>query len=272
MTATPAPATTRRPGRAGRALATALLLLASCTPSDEERAKAAAQRDALDRATPDTWAQLLRDHYGAERACLTDLQFPATVIVTVDTTAAGARATDHRRRYEVLHAVGLVEREEVRPGQAGWILPPAAHVDSGGRNRVVRYLLTARGLEGSEPVATADGSESRRLCYARRRLLSVDSVIVRRPSLQLGTIGVMGGSDAPARYGDGGAHVGHTLAFDSVATWVEEVAARDSGYDFLELAPELVVGPQVRWARLGMDANGALLLPPGSAMSATPPR
>lgn len=245
-------------------------LLAACVPSDEERARAAAERETLRRATRETFASLLRDHYGAERACLADLAFPASVFVIIDTTVAAAGTTDHRRRYEVLHAVGLVEREEIRPGQDG--RHPATHVASGGSMRQVRYRLTARGLEGSEPVAGDDGAGARRLCYARRRLVSVDSVVSRQPSFQFGTVGIMGGSDAPARYGAGGALVGHTLAFDSVASWVGEVAARDEGYDFLEIAPRLLEGRQVRWARFGMDASGALVLPPGSAMSATPPR
>lgn len=234
-------------------------LLGACSPSEGERLKAAAQRAALERITPDALSLLLRERYATERACLQDIVFPAIVFLDADSAdPAATRVPIYMRRFETLRGGGLVTREEVRPGDRDWRVGRAAHIDSGGTKRVVRYVLTARGRASSEALPDAHDDGMEQLCYARRRLLAVDSVVVREPTLRFGQPGVMGAGNEPARYVDGSIHAGHTVAHDSVASWVDDVVRGDSLQDFGELHPRLVAGVQRRWAHFGLDDGGNL--------------
>ena len=228
-------------GHMAMATAFAALTLLACV-NEEPAARADAARDVVRSATSDTFAALLTARFAAERACIPDLFFPSTVILTPGDTSARARGQDEQytRRFEILRAVGLATREEVRPGDPDWRLPNAQHVDSGGTHRVVRYTLTERALGDAESVDVKARDSRMRLCFARRRLVSVDSVVTRGPFPGWNpNDGVT--SAAPVAF------VRQTIAFDSVAAWVPDVAQRDSLQDLLPKLQRLE-GPQQRWA------------------------
>ena len=220
------------------------LLVAACA-SEESAAGAEEARAVLRTASPERFTELLRARYAAERACL-EQRFPATVILSPGDTSRRARLEDERytRPYELLRAVGLLNREEVHPGDRDWNMPKASHVDSGGPHRIVRYALT----EGAQRDAQAtEGGQH--LCYARPRFVVVDSVVTRglAPSWSPGE-GV--------RYSQAVAYARHVVMFDSVAPWAREVARRDSLQDFGMLRPALIDGPQRRWAELWVRDGG----------------
>jgi hypothetical protein len=221
-----------------------LLAATACLRGRAERQEASAEEAEVARAfvasaTPAGFAELLRARYGAERACL-DRRFPEAIILSPGDSSRRARMTDeeYTRPYEVLRAVGLVARDEVQPGERDWRLPVKGHVDSGGLHRVVRYSLAEGARRDAE---RKDAGGNQRLCYARPRLIAVDSIIAHEPSPGWSP-------DEGVRYSQAVVFVGHLVAFDSVAPWVRDVVERDSMSDFGELNPRLLHGPQHRWA------------------------
>ena len=225
------------------ALATSFtaLTLVACV-NEESAARADGARELVRSATPATFAALLKARFAAEHACIPDLLLPQTVLLTPGDTSARARSQDEQymRRFEILRAAGLVTREEVLPGDPDWRLPRAAHVDSGGTRRVARYVLTTPALGDAELVDANARNSSARLCFARRRLVSVDSVVTRGPLPGWNpNDGVT--SAAPVAF------VRHTIAFDSLAAWVPDVGQRDSLQDLLP-KPGQLEGLQQRWA------------------------
>jgi hypothetical protein len=225
----------------GLALAAALALaeLAACT-SGEQNERAAAGRTAVSASTPEGFAALLRADYAARSECI-ERTFPATISLAPGDTSRQARFQDeqHQRPFELLRDAGLVTREEVRPGDRDWRLPPSAWVDAGGTKRIVRYVLNERGRGDAEKETVAAGVVER-LCYGRRRLLTVDSVVTRNPppawTLEDGV-----------RYGDASAFVLHTVTVDDMTPWALELARRDTLRDVMP-DPSVLEGPQKRWA------------------------
>lgn len=233
------------------AVAAALLVLVGCV-NGESAASAEAGRALVRAATPERFAGLLRARYAARRACLFNRHFPTTVSLTPGDTSARARADEERytRPYELLRAAGLVTREDVRPGDRDWWPPRNAHVDSGGTRRIVRYVLSERGRRDAEPDTTGSGP-GERLCYARRRLVVIDTVVTRGPlpgwSVEKGV-----------NFSGARAWVLHTVAFDSVAEWAPEVARRDTLQE-VGPRPDQLEGPERHWASFGV-VDGAWVL------------
>lgn len=228
--------------------ALALLALAACV-NEESAARADAARAVARSATPETFAALLKARYAAERACIDERRFPATIILTPGDTSTRTRAQEaqYARPYELLRAAGLVTRGEVLPGDPDWRVPNASGVHPAGVERMVRYILTDRGRRDAEAVA---GGRDRlmRLCFARRRLVSVDSVVTRGP--------LPGWTpNAGVTYSTAFASVRHTIVFDSVATWARELAERDTLRDLLPESSRFN-GPQQRWATFAAGSAG----------------
>ena len=200
-------------------------------------------RSVVRASTPEVFAVLLRADYAARGECI-EWMFPATVTLAPGDTSRQARFDDEkvRRPYELLRDVGLVTREEVRPGDRDWYFRPSAWVDSGGTKRVVRYVLTERGRHDAEQETVARGVVER-LCYGRRRLLTVDSVVTRDP--------LPGWTpDDGVRYGEASAWVLHTVTVDALTPWSLDLARRDTLRDVMP-DPKLLEGRQQRWAEFG---------------------
>lgn len=219
--------------------ALALATLSACA-SDEQKARAAAARALVSASTPDGFAARLRAEYAARRECI-EQSFPATVYLTPGDTSLAARSQDERyqRPFALLRDAGLVTGEEVRPGDRDWRLPPSAWVDSGGTKRIVRYVLSERGRRDAE-ATPVDGAVVERLCFGRRRLVAVDSVVTRNPT-PAWTL------EDGVRYGDAWAWVRHTVVVDSLTPWALDLARRDSLRDVMPPASQLE-NQQERWA------------------------
>ena len=219
--------------------------LAACA-GVEEKERAAAARAVVAASTPESFAALLRSEYAARRECI-DRPFPAVVFLTAGDSSRQARPeTDFSaRRYELLRDAGLAIREEVRPGDHDWSGLPASSVDSGGTRRIVRYVLSERGRRDADTETVADGVVER-LCYGRRRLLTVDSVVTRRP-LPAWTL------EDGVRYSSASAWVLHTITIDSMTPWALDLARRDTLRDVMPDVAHLE-GAQKRWA--AFDSRG----------------
>lgn len=218
------------------ALAVVVLLAAACT--SEEAAQAADEARAVMRtATPERFAGLLRERYARERACL-EQRFPQAVVVSTADTTPGRRFEDEIfvRPYELLRSVGVVTREEVHPGDPDWKLARKARVDSGGADRIVRYVLTDDARRDAEAI---EGGQH--LCYARPRFVTVDSIVPRGLSPSWSP-------DKGVRYSQAMVFARHVVVFDSVPEWAHEVARRDSLQSLGMLRPALLHGPQHRWS------------------------
>lgn len=217
-----------------RTIALAAVVLLTACASPEARHQRDAWRTMVKEATPDHLAGLLRERFAVEGACLDQL-YPATVHDDTATTADDS----YDRPYELLRSVGLVTREEVHPGDADWALPASASVDSGGTKRITRYTLTPRAEPYTEPLAPDDARL--RLCWAKRRLLGVDSVVTRGPTMSISA--GRGVTWTPPT-----AYVRYAVTFEQVAPWVLEVVPRDTLSEFGQLRAPMMDGTQHRWA------------------------
>ena len=235
-----------------RALSAALLALLLGCVNDESSARADAARALVRSAIPERFADMLRARYAARRACI-DRHFPTTVLVTPRDTSARTREEHERymRPFELLRDAGLVTLEEVRPGDRDRLPYTAAQVDSG---HVARYVLSERGRLDAEP-DTAGSGPGERLCYARLRLVVIDTVVTSGPSPAWSL-------DRGVTFGGAYAYVLHTVVFDSVAPWTPERARRDSLQDVaprLEQLegpmPQALQGPSVNGEKGDSDGN-----------------